>query len=110
MKAIIPVAGTGTKLRPHTYTQPKALIPIAGKPILGFIIDEMYEAGVQDYIFIIGYLGEKIRDFVEKKYPHIRATFVEQVVRHGIGHAIWHARNYVGDDEPVFIALGDSVF
>jgi glucose-1-phosphate thymidylyltransferase len=74
MKAIIPVAGTGTKLRPHTYTQPKALIPIAGKPILAFIIDEMIEAGINEYIFIIGYLGDKIKDFVEKKYPNIKAV------------------------------------
>lgn len=110
MKAIIPVAGTGTKLRPHTYTQPKALIPIAGKPILAFIIDEMIEAGVKDYVFIIGYLGEKIRDFVEKKYPQINAYFVEQLTRVGIGHAIWHARDFVKNNEPVFIALGDSVF
>jgi glucose-1-phosphate thymidylyltransferase len=110
MKAIIPVAGTGTKLRPHTYTQPKALIPIAGKPILAFIIDEMVEAGVKDYIFIIGYLGDKIRDFVEKKYPDINAQFVEQPSREGIGHAIWHARYLVEENEPVFIVLGDSVF
>lgn len=110
MKAIIPVAGTGTKLRPHTYTQPKALIPIAGKPILAFIIDEMIEAGVKDYIFIIGYLGDKIRDFVTNRYPNINATFVDQPTREGIGHAIWHARDCVKNNEPVFIALGDSVF
>lgn len=110
MKAIIPVAGTGTKLRPHTYTQPKALIPIAGKPILAFIIDEMIEAGVKDYIFIIGYLGDKIRDFVTYRYPGINATFVDQPTREGIGHAIWHARDFVKNNEPVFIALGDSVF
>jgi len=110
MKAIIPVAGTGTKLRPHTYTQPKALIPIAGKPILAFIIDEMIEAGINEYIFIIGYLGDKIKDFVEKKYPNIKAVFVDQPSREGIGHAIWHARNAVKENEPVFIALGDSVF
>ena len=110
MKAIIPVAGTGTKLRPHTYTQPKALIPIAGKPILAFIIDEMVEAGVKDFVFIVGYLGDKIRDFVEKKYPHINAHYAEQILREGIGHAIWHAREFVRQNEPVFIALGDSVF
>ena len=110
MKAIIPVAGTGTKLRPHTYTQPKALIPIAGKPILAFIIDEMIEAGINEYVFIIGYLGDKIRDFVDKKYPHIKSHFVEQPSREGIGHAIWHARDLVLENEPVFIALGDSVF
>src|SRR5215813_5979509 len=110
MKAIIPVAGTGTKLRPHTYTQPKALIPIAGKPILAFIMDAMIDAGVNDFIFIVGYLGDKIKDFVEKKYPGINANFAEQTSREGIGHAIWQAEMYVKENETVFIALGDSVF
>ena len=59
MKAIIPVAGACTKLRPLTYTQPKALIPIAGKTILGVIVDQLLEAGVQEFVFVIGYLGEK---------------------------------------------------
>lgn len=62
MIAIIPVAGAGTKLRPHTYTQPKSLIPVAGKPILGFIIDQLLESGIQKFVFIIGYLGEKIKE------------------------------------------------
>lgn len=64
MKAIIPVAGAGTKLRPHTYTQPKALIPLAGKTILSIIVDQLREAGIKEFIFIIGYLGEKIQDYV----------------------------------------------
>ena len=55
MKAIIPVAGIGTKLRPLTYTQPKPLIPVAGKPIISFIIDQLLGAGVEEFIFIIGY-------------------------------------------------------
>ena len=61
MKAIIPVAGAGAKLRPHTYTQPKALIPIAGKTILSFIVDQLKEEGITEFIFIVGYLGEKIK-------------------------------------------------
>ena len=61
MKAIIPVAGAGTKLRPHTYTQPKALIPLAGKTILSINVDQLHEAGINEFIFIVGYLGEKIR-------------------------------------------------
>ena len=48
MKAVIPVAGAGTKLRPLTYTQPKALIPIAGKTILSHIVDQLKEAGITD--------------------------------------------------------------
>ena len=62
MKAVIPVAGAGTKLRPLTYTQPKALIPIAGKTILSHIVDQLHEAGITEFIFIVGYLGEKIQD------------------------------------------------
>ena len=54
MKAIIPVAGAGTKLRPHSYTQPKALIPLAGKTILGIIIEQLQAAGIQDFIFVVG--------------------------------------------------------
>ena len=66
MKAIIPVAGAGAKLRPHTYTQPKALIPIAGKTILSFIVDQLNTAGINEFIFIVGYLGEKIQDYVKQ--------------------------------------------
>ena len=78
MKAIITVAGAGTKLRPHTYTQPKALIPLAGKTILSIIVDQLHEAGINDFIFIIGYLGEKIQNYVEKKYPELNCHFVQR--------------------------------
>ncbi len=76
MKAIIPVAGAGTKLRPLTYTQPKALIPIAGKTILSVIVDQLLAAGVDEFVFVIGYLGEKIQHYVEKHYPHIKYSIV----------------------------------
>ena len=85
MKAIIPVAGAGTKLRPHTYTQPKALIPLAGKTILSIIIDQLRDAGINDFVFIIGYLGEKIQDYVKEKYPQLNCHFVQQNERHGTG-------------------------
>jgi glucose-1-phosphate thymidylyltransferase len=88
MKAIIPVAGAGTKLRPHTYTQPKALIPLAGKTILSIIVDQLREAGIQEFIFIIGYLGNKIQDYVREKYPDLTAHFVAQTERQGLGHAV----------------------
>lgn len=108
MKAIIPVAGAGTKLRPHTYTQPKALIPLAGKTILSIIIDQLRDAGITDFIFIIGYLGDKIRDYVEANYPDLKTDFVTQNERQGTGHAIELTKEYVGDDE-VFIVLGDTI-
>jgi glucose-1-phosphate thymidylyltransferase len=108
MKAIIPVAGAGTKLRPHTYTQPKALIPLAGKTILSIIVDQLKEAGINDFIFIVGYLGDKIKDYVDEKYPDLNTYFINQNERQGIGHAIQLTRNIVGDDE-MFIVLGDTI-
>ena len=108
MKAIIPVAGAGTKLRPLTYTQPKALIPIAGKTILGVIVDQLLDAGVTEFVFVIGYLGEKIQRYIAKTYPNLKHTFVTQNDRRGTGHAIWLTREAVGEDE-VMIVLGDTV-
>ena len=108
MKAIIPVAGAGTKLRPHTYTQPKALIPLAGKTILSIIVDQLKEAGISEFIFIVGYLGDKIKDYVTEKYPGLDAHFVSQNERQGIGHAILLTRDIVGDDD-IFIVLGDTI-
>lgn len=108
MKAIIPVAGAGTKLRPHTYTQPKALIPIAGKTILSFIVDQSQEAGIKEFIFIVGYLGEKINDYVKSTYPHLTTHFVYQNERQGTGHAIKLTKDIVGKDE-VIVVLGDTI-
>src|SRR5215204_6043261 len=108
MKAIIPVAGAGTKLRPHTYTQPKALIPLAGKTVLSIIVDQLKEAGINEFIFIVGYLGEKIQDYVKAMYPDIAAHFVYQNDRQGIGHAVRLTRSIVASDE-VMIVLGDTI-
>jgi glucose-1-phosphate thymidylyltransferase len=108
MKAIIPVAGAGAKLRPHTYTQPKALIPIAGKTILSFIVDQLHEAGINEFVFIVGYLGEKIQEYVKQMYPDLTTHFVYQNERQGTGHAIELTKNIVGNDE-VFVTLGDTI-
>ena len=108
MKAIIPVAGAGAKLRPHTYTQPKALIPIAGKTILSFIVDQLKEVGIKEFIFIVGYLGEKIQDYVQATYPQLTTHFLYQNDRLGTAHAIELAKSIVGEDE-VFISLGDTI-
>ena len=78
MKAIIPVAGIGSKLRPHTHTQPKSLIPVAGNTVLGHIIERLRDAGIQDFVFVIGYLGGKVEAYVKRKYPELRSEFVVQ--------------------------------
>ncbi|HEY6974991.1 MAG TPA: sugar phosphate nucleotidyltransferase [Chitinophagaceae bacterium] len=108
MKAIIPVAGAGAKLRPHTYTQPKALIPIAGKTILSFIVDQLNAAGINEFIFIVGYLGEKIQEYVKQTYPNLICHFVYQNERQGTGHAVELTQSIVGTDQ-VFVVLGDTI-
>ncbi len=109
MKAIIPVAGAGTKLRPLTYTQPKPLIPVAGKPIIGYILDQLIDAGVEEYVFILGYLGEKIKEFLEDNYPKIRKHYVYQGDRQGLGQAIYLCKDLLQDEEEVLIQLGDTI-
>lgn len=110
MKAIIPVAGIGSRLRPHTHTQPKALVPVAGKPILGHIIDSLKEVGIHEFIFVIGYLGDKIQSYVVEKYPELKKSFVVQAQKEGIGHAIWTAKEMVNEDDQLLIVLGDTIF
>jgi glucose-1-phosphate thymidylyltransferase len=107
MKAIIPVAGEGTRLRPHTHTVPKPLIRVAGKPILGHILDDVVKMGINEIVLIVGYRGQEIVDYVRANYD-VRVNFVEQEARLGLGHAIHLARKYAGS-EPVFIILGDSI-
>ncbi len=109
MKAIIPAAGIGSRLRPHTHTAPKALLHVAGKPILGHILDELLAFGIRDIVFVIGFLGEKIVDYVNKNY-NIKAEFVTQEKLNGLGWAIYLTKGYIRPDEPVLIILGDTIF
>lgn len=109
MKAIIPVAGAGTKLRPLTYTQPKPLIPVAGKPIIAYILDQLIEAGIREYVFILGYLGDKIREYLDENYTGIIKHYVSQNEREGLGHAIFLCKDILKDEDEVLIQLGDTI-
>lgn len=109
MRAIIPVAGIGTRLKPHTHTTPKVLLNVGGKPILGHIIDKLLEEGIKKSTFVIGYLGEMIREYVIKEYPSMQSDFVEQESMEGLGHAIYTAIPTF-DDKEIFIILGDTIF
>ncbi|MBO8142155.1 MAG: NTP transferase domain-containing protein [Firmicutes bacterium] len=110
MKAVLPVAGAGTRLRPHTHTQPKALVHVAGKPILGHILDRLLPAGVDEVVLIVGQWGDRIADYVRRAYPRLRVSAVEQAEQKGLGHAVYMARQAVQPDEPVLIVLGDTIF
>lgn len=108
MKAVIPAAGVGTRLRPHTLARPKALLPVAGRPILAHIVDGLASAGVDGFVLIIGHHGEAVREWFAAERPDLDITYVEQTQRLGLGHAVWTARDAVGD-APFFCVLGDTI-
>jgi len=108
MRAVIPVAGVGTRLRPHTYSLPKVLLNVAGKPILAHIMDAIIEQGIRKATIITGYMRKTVESFIKERYD-IEVDFVSQKESIGLGHAIWvGAETY--DDEPLMIILGDTVF
>ena len=108
MRAIIPVAGYGTRMRPHTYSLPKVLLNVAGKPILGHILDSLQAQNINEATIIVGYMKELVQEYVTKNY-NMDVTFVHQEQPMGLGHSIWCARDTYGN-EPVFIILGDTIF
>lgn len=108
MRAIIPVAGMGTRLRPHTHTQPKALMHVAGKPILAHILDELVGLGITEVVFVVGHLGEKIEGYVSEHYAGLRAHFVPQGEALGNGHAVYVARDFLAAG-PAVVVFGDTI-
>ena len=108
MKVIVPAAGIGTRLRPHTHTIPKSLLQVAGKPILGHILDEVEHLDVSEVIVVVGFFGEMIRKYVEKNYS-FKTRFIGQDEPKGLGYAIHLTAQYF-EDEPVLIILGDTIY
>ena len=109
MIAIIPAAGIGTRLRPHTYTLPKALLYVAGKPIISHILDDVVKLDLSSIVLIVGYKGDLIEHYIRDHYKDINIDFVVQEERKGIGHAIDLTRGVADCDEPLLIILGDTI-
>lgn len=107
MKLILPVAGYGKRMRPHTWSRPKVLIDVAGKPMLGHVLDQFNDIGLDEVIYITGWLGEQIKPYVETNYPQFGARFVAQEELVGQSHAIWLAREHVTG--PCFIVFADTI-
>jgi len=109
MRAIIPVAGFGTRLKPHTLTHPKVLLNVGGKPIISHIVEKLLEEKITEATFIVGYLGEKVEEYITETFPELKADYVEQKELLGLGHAIYQASRTFNEEEIVII-LGDTVF
>jgi glucose-1-phosphate thymidylyltransferase len=108
MRAVIPVAGLGSRLRPHTYYLPKVLLNVAGKPILSHILDSLITSGITKLTIITGPYTDEVERFVRNNYS-VEVEFVQQNEALGLGHAIWCA-SPTFNDEPILIVLGDTIF
>ena len=108
MKVIIPLAGKGTRLRPHTHVTPKPLIKVGGKTVMSYILDDLRKLGVTEGVFITGYLKEKIEAYMKSDYPDFKVQYVEQPVQNGTAGAIALAEPYVQED--CLIIFVDTLF
>jgi len=106
MRAIIPAAGVGERLRPLTLTRPKVLLPVADKPIIGHIYDRIILSGIRDVTVIVGYKAQQVIDYSESNF-NLNFRFVHQTERRGLGHAV--GLGLENTDEPVLILLGDTI-
>jgi glucose-1-phosphate thymidylyltransferase len=108
MKVIIPLAGKGTRLRPHTHVTPKPMLRIAGKPVMDYVMDDVRALGdVEEVVYITGHLKEKVEAHARDDIG-LPAVFVEQAVQDGTAGAVALARPYV--DQPVLIIFVDTIF
>lgn len=107
MRVIIPVAGYGSRLRPHTYSTNKSLLHVAGKPILSHVLEPIIPLQPEEVVFVIGFRGEEVQEYVERTYS-FKSTFIRQTKLLGLGYAVSLALDVV-PDEPALVLLGDTI-
>ena len=110
MKIVLPVAGNGLRLRPYTENVPKCLLPVGGKTILDWIVEDSLGLKPSETIFITGYKAEAVDQFLTKRPAWGKTRTVVQSKPQGLGEAVSLALPFVDDDEPVLIILGDTLF
>lgn len=108
MKAVIPLAGKGTRLRPHTHLLPKALVRVAGRPVLAHLLDDLLRFGVTEMVFIVGHLDEVIRRYMAAAYPDLPVHYVVQAVQDGTAGAVKLAQPFA--DGELLILFADTLF
>lgn len=111
MKAIVPTAGRGTRLFPHTHTKPKSMVRVAGKPILGHILSGFESTAISEVVIVIGGpMSDQVVDYATDAYGEsFELSFVEQTEPEGLGHSVYQARP-VAEGDPAIIVLGDMLF
>lgn len=110
MKVVLPVAGKGTRLRPHTHTKAKSLVHVAGKTVLEHIIERLQAVTVDEYIFITDENGQQVEAFMTSRFPHLRCSYYVQHERLGPAHAVALAAPSVGPGDDLLVVFNDTIF
>jgi glucose-1-phosphate thymidylyltransferase len=110
VKIILPVAGKGTRLRPHTHTKAKSLVHVAGKTVLEHIVSRLIPLDAEEYIFITDENGSQISGFMEEKFPELPCRYVVQEQRKGPAHAVSLAAPHIADGDDLLIVFNDTIF
>ncbi|HTW91502.1 MAG TPA: sugar phosphate nucleotidyltransferase [bacterium] len=106
-KAVIPAAGEGRRLKPHTHTTPKILLQVAGKPIIGHIMDRLLPARPDEVIVVVGAQGDQVKHYLTSEY-RCPFRFLQQTDPRGLGDAVYRAKESFSG-EPVLVLLGDTI-
>jgi glucose-1-phosphate thymidylyltransferase len=107
MNFVILLAGYGKRLRPHTFSRPKPLVSVAGKPVLGHILDAAANVKANKTAFVVGYLGDQFEPYVRANYPDMQAEYIVQREANGQATAILLARDAVAG--PTCVIFGDTI-
>ena len=110
MKVILPVAGKGTRLRPHTHTKAKSLVQVAGKTVLEHIVSRLMPLAPEEFIFITDENGSQIETFMARTFPQLACSYLVQKERLGPAHAVSLAAPRLGPGDDVLVVFNDTIF
>lgn len=110
MKVVLPVAGKGTRLRPHTHTRAKSLVHVAGRTVLEHIIERLRVLPADEYLFITDENGEQIRACMQRHFPDLRCRYLPQKERLGPAHAVSLAAPFVVPGDDLLVVFNDTIF
>jgi glucose-1-phosphate thymidylyltransferase len=110
LKIILPAAGKGTRLRPHTHTKAKSLVHVAGKTVLEHIMSRLALLQAKEFIFVIDENGEQITEFMKKNFPSLSCQYIVQNERKGPAHAVSLAAPRIEKGDDVLIVFNDTIF